>query len=576
MCSSRGSKAVPAALIALALTIAPSAWSEVTYSGQVRRILDRHCVGCHDDKASTISLASFEAARQRATQLLAAVENGSMPPWPVDRARSARMRNDPRLSAADAESLHAWVASGMARGNESESAQVSGSWEGAPPRPPDAIFALQPIMVPAAGEMPYVRVLIKVDLPSDRWIEALQAVPGDPSVVHHMGLAEVSLPPGVGTAQVREMQEVAAKLGMPGRSLIDVKPAVSDPTSSGAYDMLAAYTPGDGLESYAPGTGRLLKGGGNYYINFNIHYTATGTAATDRSRIALWFRKEAPEQQLIRTPSPGRTLIAEGRELSPDDPGTKAEGTDVAIPAIAPNEANYELIGITPFAVPVTLFSFQPHAHLRGKDFLYEVVYPDGRTRTLLSIPHYDYHLQLHYDLADPVALPAGAKLIVTAHYDNSPSNTKLSEMAARDPSGRCGPDKYAFFRSQNQTWDEMFSPLVQYGVRLEHDQDARQRAALPMVSVRGCLVAEDGARWSLRRASDAIPTNTAAVSRAELAATPGQLGATVYHLIGANPFRPAALSGRQVFVKGLRIAQRTVDAINVTAMVDTGSDCEP
>jgi hypothetical protein len=46
--------------------------------------------------------------------------------------------------------------------------------------------------------------------------------------------------------------------------------------------------------------------------------------------------------------------------------------------------------------------------------------------------------------------------------------------------------------------------------------------------------------------------------------------------LIGANPFRPAALSGRQVFVKGLRIAQRTVDAINVTAMVDTGSGCEP
>ena len=564
--------AIPLILAAPAGSVAAA----VTYSGEVRAILERHCVGCHHGAAGTsVALATFEEARQHGAQMLAAIDNGSMPPWPVDTARSARMRNDPRLSAAESEALRHWVNAGMPPGESSAQSARSSEWTDVLQRAPDEVVSLPAISVPASGEIPYVRMLIKVPLDTDRWIAALQPLPGDPAVVHHMGIAEVSLPAGIGPAQVQQLQEVAAKLGLRGRSLVEATPAVADPTSIGTYDMLAAYTPGDGFESYPPGTGKLLRGGGNYYINFNIHYTTTGTATTDTSRIGLWFLKAPPQRQLIRTPVPGHTLIAEGRELFPDDPGSKAEGTDVAIPPIPPNANNYELIGVTAFERPVTLYSFQPHAHLRGKDFLYEVVYPDGRTRTLLSIPHYDYHMQLHYELAEPVDLPAGAKLVVTAHYDNSPANKSLREMAAKDLSGRCGPDKYAFFRSQNQTWDEMFSPLVQYGVRLQNKRDADRRAALPLVVVEGCLIADDGPRWYLRRANTAQPTQTAAVSRAEFAAATPTSGAASYLLIGASPFRPNSKVAQHVLVKGVRISQRPIDAINVTAVQDLGSACE-
>ena len=70
-----------------------------------------------------------------------------------------------------------------------------------------------------------------------------------------------------------------------------------------------------------------------------------------------------------------------------DAPGEKAEGTDVAIPPIPPYAENYELIGITAYREPVTIYQLQPHAHLRGKDFKYAVVFPDGREETILTVP---------------------------------------------------------------------------------------------------------------------------------------------------------------------------------------------
>src|SRR6202041_3139284 len=135
-----------------------------------------------------------------------------------------------------------------------------------------------------------------------------------------------------------------------------------------------------------------------------------------------------------------------------DSPGTKAEETHVAIPPISPFEANYELTGVTAYLHPITLYQFHPHAHYRGKDFTYSVVYPDGREQTVLTVPRFDHRWQMAYELETPLKLPAGSKLIVTAHYDNS--KTKMHNPA---------PEKAVYFRAMNQGWDEMFTPFIQY-----------------------------------------------------------------------------------------------------------------
>ncbi|HTV50521.1 MAG TPA: hypothetical protein VME21_04995 [Steroidobacteraceae bacterium] len=567
---------------AAAATTSPAraASAEPTFVGQVAPLLRTHCLMCHRAGSSegALPLATYEQASAHAEQVLRAVESGAMPPWPIDALHSAPMRDDPRLSATEIDVLRAWLSAGLPRGTRREAAPEPPpvGWAGTQHPPPDDIISLPTFSIPAQGELPYQQILIKVNFKEDRWIAALQVLPGNPAVVHHMGIAELRLPAGVGPQQIRDLAHVAAKLGLPPDALIQAQPAIID-TLSGGYDMLAAYTPGEAYESLPSGTGKLLKAGENNYVNFNIHYTTIGQATSDQSRLALWYSRTPPKRQVYRTPSAGRTILAEGHELYPDDPGSKAEGTDVAIPPIPPYASDYELVGITGYERPVTLYSFQPHAHLRAKDFRYDLIYPDGRTRTLLSIPKYEYHRQLDYYFATAVEAPAGSKLVVTAHYDNSPANQHLREFSSINPTARCGPDKYAFFRPQNQTWDEMFSPIVQFAI--DDVQATDESAHLPLVAVRGCLVSDgslDASHgWELVHASRPQRALTQTITRAELPDTTRTRGTQRYSLIGLEPFRPAALKGARVLVKGVKIPQGDSARINVTALQELGGECD-
>ena len=90
--------------------------------------------------------------------------------------------------------------------------------------------------------------------------------------------------------------------------------------------------------------------------------------------------------------------------------------------------------------------------HLRGKDMKYKLVYPDGREQVVLNVPRYDFNWQLGYDLAQPIKVPKGAKLIVVAHYDNSAGN-------------KFNPDPSKDVRWGDQTWEEMMIGFFTYTV---------------------------------------------------------------------------------------------------------------
>jgi len=100
------------------------------------------------------------------------------------------------------------------------------------------------------------------------------------------------------------------------------------------------------------------------------------------------------------------------------------------------------------FLEDVHVWSLQPHMHLRGKDMEYKVVYPDGRSEVILRVPKFDYSMQFWYDLAEPLALPKGSKILVTAHFDNSANN-------------KVNPDPKVDVPRGLQTTDEMMNGHV-------------------------------------------------------------------------------------------------------------------
>ncbi len=545
-----------------------------TFTKNVAPILFKNCVPCHrtDGSAAAVPLVSYEAVKAKAKELKDKVRRREMPPWPADSTRSLPFQNDPRLSQQDIDTLLDWVDAGAPKGNDADlpaQPEFPKGWLYPGGRVPDAIVSLPQFTVRANGTIPYIQRLIKVPYSDDRWISALQVRAGNATLLHHMGITEVALPDGMTPELLKTMDTVAGEIGAPSGKLQIQKVAVADPANPGAYDMLGVYTPGTTFESYGEGNGKLLKGGPNMYINFNIHYTTTGREEIDRSQIALWFEPKPPTHLLYRVPAAVSSIIANGRELLSDDPGTRAEGTPYALPPIPANGEGYELIGMSAYRTPITIYQLQPHAHVRATDFRYVVVYPDGHELPILTVPHYSYHFQLAYELATPLTLPAGSKLIVTGHYDNSSKNEHLQHLGTNDAARKCGPENVAYFGQQNQSWDEMFTPLIQYSV------DQPPAEPLKLVTAVGCPVHGRSGSWTLDHGSGAMPTDQQGTSSAELGANRQiALGSEHYQLLGADVFGPLKFAGKRIVVKGVLIQTENESRINVTSMQPTDLNC--
>jgi hypothetical protein len=558
------------------LRAADSQTSVPTFYRDVAPILFSHCTKCHQDGqiGAKLSLLSYESARAKAGAIRERVEHREMPPWPADPAASLAFRNDARLGESDIRTVVAWANGGAPRGEAADlpaNPDPDQAWHHPEGRKPDAIVTLPATTVRPAVVVPYLRRLIKVPYTADKWVSAIEVRAGNAALLHHMGITEVELPDGVSPKELDEYSNRASQLGLPDSAYSFVRPVVTVPDGNGAYDMLGVYTPGTTFESYAAGSARLLKGGHNVYLNFNIHYSATDQQQTDLTKLAFWFEPGPPAHTLFRAPAGVKSLIVNGRELLTDDPGTKAEGTPVAIPPIAPNADNYELIGVEAYVRAVTFYQFQPHAHLRAKDFRYVVVYPDGREQTVLSVPRYAFHWQLAYDLKTPLQVPAGSKLIVTAHYDNSVHNVQLKDHESEDPLHNCGPDKTVYFRQQNQSWDEMFSPLIQYAVDVG---PAPGGSALALIEAVGCLRQRSGGGWWLERAGDPAQVGAQATSLLEIRAAEARpLGLRSYRLLGLGVFSPLSHLDQKVVVRGVQIPSAGF-SVNVTSLQSLPGGC--
>jgi hypothetical protein len=80
--------------------------------------------------------------------------------------------------------------------------------------------------------------------------------------------------------------------------------------------------------------------------------------------------------------------------------------------------------------------------HLRGKDYEVRLITPDGKMETIFKAK-WDFNWQLGFDLAKPIAIPKGTRIVGIAHYDNSANNKYNPD-----------PKKLVFWGDQN--WDEM------------------------------------------------------------------------------------------------------------------------
>ncbi|MEC8929631.1 MAG: redoxin family protein [Verrucomicrobiota bacterium] len=406
----------------------PAAPGKVFFHEHIEPLLQMHCQECHHKGGGgPFPLETYQQAKGWAETIAEVVADKRMPPWNAD-PKVGHFSNARGLTAVEIRRITAWVKTGAPAGNPAH----------APPRltwssdlgigKPDHVITLPRHDVPAEGRVPYRYVRVKTNFKEPKWVRAAEFSSDTPEVVHHVlaflqqnrwrrrAPGEPWLPRfnPFSLLQGAKPGEFRYWIGRNQKYMRDF--SVGEGGGMNGYFLSGIV--GDRPLVFPKGRAKLLPPGVS--IVFQVHYEPNGRPHRSTSLLRLWFA-DAPPREAV---------------------DTRAAATVVF--KIPPRDPNYEVRASYRMQRDALLLSLQPHMHLRGKSFRYEVEYPDGKRETLLNVPQFDFDWQHNYRLAQPKWLPQGAKLHAIGVFDNSPENPDNPD-----------PGKEVYFGLQ--TYEEMF-----------------------------------------------------------------------------------------------------------------------
>ena len=409
--------------------------TSVTFNKDVLPILQRNCQACHrPGQIAPMSLLSYENTRPWAKAIKQKVITRQMPPWNAD-PTVGKFSNDSSIKQSEIDLIASWVDQGALEGDAKDKpalvAWPDGGWQ----VQPDHIVKGPETKVPATAKnnvIEWFRVAVPSGLDKDTWVSSIEVKPSEPSVTHHICVhlmphnEDVKYGERYWNEVMRDDRgvELPRKKGETAQQSLDARPALRD-----ASEGEACYLPGlQSLMDYRPkGAAKLIPAGTD--IVFSLHYTPNGKEVVDRPAVGFTIAKQEPARRYV-------SLTVRGPQ----------DAENFAIPA---GEASWKAPhGEAVLDQDVEIVWLSPHMHLRGKSMLFQVIYPDGRKQDLLNVPRYDFNWQLGYELAAPVKVPKGSKIITTAYFDNSVNN-------------KFNPDPKQTVYYGGMVWEEMSSGFV-------------------------------------------------------------------------------------------------------------------
>lgn len=342
---------------------------EITYTKDIARIVDKHCVRCHRaGQVAPFTLTSYDDVAAWAETMREVIDDGRMPPWHAD-PHYGQFSNDAHMPARDKAAFRQWIDNGMPEGDAADLPEPTEYTDGWQIPTPDMVVRMpQSFIVPAKGTVPYQYFELDITFDKDTWIKAAEIRPGNPAVVHHAFL--FYMPAG--------QEEIRGE----------------DPL----LNSIAGFAPGAPAALWPEGHARFVPAGSR--LVFQMHYTPTGAEQTDQTEVGLVFANENEKLQEVKF--------------------AIAVNSDFKIP---PGAANYEIPAGRDFKHDTILHTMVPHMHLRGKAFRFTAQYPDGAEEILLDVPRYDFNWQNAYTLKSPKRLPKGTVILCRGVFDNSEDN---------------------------------------------------------------------------------------------------------------------------------------------------------
>jgi hypothetical protein len=356
-------------------------WAET-----IAPIFYKNCTSCHHpDGIAPTSYLDYNDVIKQAYTIRYQVVSKLMPPWPAD--PTYRHYADERvLKQNEIDAIKTWVDNGM----------LSGDLNKAPAKPfysKDSKIGAYDLKVKipkytssAKTADVYRCFSIPTNLPSNKFISAVEVVPGNPKIVHHVLVFQ-------DTTSTTDNLDNADPL--PGYTNFGG-------TGSQTSILIAPYVPGAEPITFPSGTGvKLYK---NARIILQIHYPQGTENELDSTYVVLRYSTQPSVREVFIAPILNQGNITNGPFYIEKDV-VKTFYQEQTIPLDA------------------TILSVMPHMHLIGKSTKVFSIPPVGDTIPLVRINDWEFHWQGEYKFQYLQKISKGSKLKSIVTYDNTVNN---------------------------------------------------------------------------------------------------------------------------------------------------------
>jgi len=409
----------------------------ITFNRHIAPIIHQNCAPCHrPGEAGPFSLLSYEDVRKRTKMITYVISDGFMPPWPADTSYS-RFANERKLSSEQIGLIKKWVTHGAPEGSGTIKPPVHLNAEHGMPGKPDAVVYMQEPMHITGNNSDHFRLLkMPFELERDTFVRAIEFVPGNRQLVHHMNGNLINYQPG-------KKRNVLA-----GATIIDpdtihtfgayhyMQLANDDGSYPALTPSVVNYLPGVQPAVYPNGIGGYKISKKGVFLIQNMHYGPSPIDTTDLSHINLYFSPVPPKRPMLEIQM-----------------GTLGE-TEVEPEFIIP--ANEIVSFSTTYQVTqdISILTINPHMHLLGTRFEALAITPDSDTIPLIHISKWDFRWQYFYTFKHMLKIPKGSVIKAFGTFDNTMANP-------HQPFGT--PRTVIQPKGDMKTTDEMFQFFINY-----------------------------------------------------------------------------------------------------------------
>jgi hypothetical protein len=406
-----------------------TSYSQITWSNRIANIVYSNCSSCHHTGGiGPFNLMSYNDAVSNALTVKMSTQSKSMPPWKPD-PTYRHLKNERFLSASEIADIASWVDNGTPRGDISTE-----------PIPPTFSSTSLMTVIDQTLNLPAYQVqgpideyrcfVIHAGNTSTKYVNEIEYIPGNASVVHHMVIYK---DPSNYSDSLDQLDTLA---GFVGNGTSAVSPNA---------DFVGAWAPGEALFSMPNDFGIKLEANSDYVVE--IHYSPGSMGQVDASKVNIKY-----------------TTFPAVREVYVDamlNHFTSIIGGfgSFNIPANT-TRTFYERFNM-PATYDASVLAVFPHMHKIGTSMkIWNYVPSTADSIPIINIPQWNFHWQGFYTFQKILKLGRGTRVEAKATFDNTSAN----------PDNPSVPPVNVY--AGEKTTDEMFLAFFAYTGYRAGDED--------------------------------------------------------------------------------------------------------